>query len=129
LDQYGVRIAHSFAQDTLFHPAGRLPPDEIERMVAEQRFGARTRELLERPVGLAGAFERARGGGLPRFFDTFSELRNAESLALAERLHNAPWTLVYLVPHATLLAPVKRVIWQALFANALVLALALTLGL
>ncbi|HUJ26273.1 MAG TPA: response regulator [Myxococcales bacterium] len=129
LDQYGVRIAHSSAHETVFHPAGRLPPEEIDRMVAEQRFGGQTRQLLESPIGLDGGFERARGAALPRYFETWSAVRDTSALALAERLHNAPWTMVSLVPRSSLRAPVTRVIWQGLATNAVVIALALGFGL
>ncbi len=129
LDQYGVRIAHSFAGDTVFHPAGRLPLEEIDRMVSERRFGERTRILLEAPTGLEGAFERARGASLPRFFDTFSGARGSTALAVSRRLTRAPWTLFYLVPRVTLRAPVERILLQSAFANAVVLLVALLLGL
>ena len=129
LDEHGIRIAHSIAPDSIFHPAGRLPPDEIDRMVAERRFGDRTRLLLEHPIANTGAFERARGAALPLFFDTYSETRRSESLALAHRLTLAPWTLAYLVPQATLQAPVERVVVQSAFASAMVLLVALILGL
>jgi signal transduction histidine kinase/CheY-like chemotaxis protein len=129
LDEHGVRIAHSFAAQTLFHPAGRLPPAEVDRMVAERRFGDRTRLLLDDPLELRGAFERARGAALPRFFDTYSETQRSGELALAQRLSLAPWTLIYLVPRATLRAPVQRMVLQSSFANAVVLLFALVLGL
>jgi signal transduction histidine kinase/CheY-like chemotaxis protein len=129
LDQYGVRIAHSFAGETVYHPAGRLPLEEIDRMVSERRFGEQTRILLEAPIGLEGAFERARGAALPRFFDTFSGARDSTALAVSRRLTRAPWTLFYLVPRVTLRAPVERILWQSAFANAAVLLVALVLGL
>ena len=129
LDQFGVRIAHSLSREVVFHPAGRLPEAEIDRMVAEQRFGPDTRKLLESPVGLTGGFERARGAALPRFFDTWSVVRDTATLALAHPLQNAPWTLIYLVPLSTLRAPVTRVLWQGLAASAVAVALALGLGL
>jgi len=128
LDQYGVRIAHSASTEKVFHPAGRLPPEEIDRMVAERRYGEATRTLLEQPLQLEGAFERARGGALASFFDTMSEAHGQAAMAVSKRLSQAPWTVFHLVPRAALQAPVERIVSQAAFADTLVLLVALLFG-
>jgi hypothetical protein len=72
-DQHGIRIAHTYSQEIVFHPGGRLDPATIEMLVAEQRFGKKTRQLLEDVRAFPEQFERARprrighcSGGLRR---------------------------------------------------------------
>src|SRR5262249_39539975 len=38
-DQQGIRIAHTYSLDIVFHPGGRLDPATVAALVAEQRFG------------------------------------------------------------------------------------------
>jgi len=68
LDQHGVILGHSADDAALFHPAARLGVAEIEHMVEERRFAAETRQVLEVPYFVPGAFERARGEDLPSLF-------------------------------------------------------------
>ncbi len=59
-DREGIRIAHTYSDDIVFHPGGRLEPSTVERLAAERRFGSRTRELLEDVRAFPDQFERAR---------------------------------------------------------------------
>ena len=49
-------------------------------------------------------------------------------MAAARKLTSVPWTLFYLVPEATLRAPVERLIARTALANAAVILVALLLG-
>jgi hypothetical protein len=54
-DHQGIRIAHTISDDLVFRPAGALDHTAIEAIVAEHRFGERTRTLLADVRGLPGA--------------------------------------------------------------------------
>ena len=129
LDQQGVVLGHGFDDSKVFHPAGRLGAEEVESMVEERRFGEATRGLLEQPQPLEGAFERARGESLPAGFHTFSLVNHASNLVATRKLSSAPWTLFYLVPEATLGAPVRQLIERTALATCAVIVLAIALGL
>ena len=42
-DHLGIRIAHTYSQDMAFHPGAPLDKKTIDLLVAQQRFGPRTR--------------------------------------------------------------------------------------
>jgi signal transduction histidine kinase/CheY-like chemotaxis protein len=128
LDQHGIVLAHSSDDNQAFRPAGRLDDSEIQAMVQERRFGEATRALLERPLSLEGAFERARGGQHTGVFQAFSQGSEGSNLTTSRKLSSAPWTLFYLVPEATLGAPVRRLLVRTALANGIAIALALAVG-
>src|SRR5688572_21031580 len=44
-DRDGIRVAHTYSDDLVFRPGGPLEAATLERLVAERRFGLRTRAL------------------------------------------------------------------------------------
>jgi signal transduction histidine kinase/CheY-like chemotaxis protein/HAMP domain-containing protein len=128
LDEHGVVLAHSSDDNQAFHPAGRLEDSEIQAMVKEQRFGGATRALLDRPLSMEGAFDRARSGQRTGVFQAFSQASDGDRLMTSRRLSSAPWTLFYLVPEATLGAPVRRLLSRTGLLNGAAIAIALALG-
>ncbi|SHM56420.1 PAS domain S-box protein [Rhizobacter sp. OV335] len=115
-DRDGVRIAHSYTQDIVFHPAGALEPATIERMVAERRFGPRTRELLADVRPFPQQFERARAAAPDTaMFEGFAPVNEARNYGVARRLETVPWTAFYMVPQAVLdarIAQARRAQWM-----------------
>jgi hypothetical protein len=51
-DHQGIRIAHTYRDDIVFHPAGALDTDTVEALVFERRFGT----LLHRSTPGTGRF-------------------------------------------------------------------------
>ncbi|HEX4385130.1 MAG TPA: response regulator, partial [Myxococcales bacterium] len=112
----------------LFHPAGRLGAAEIEHMVEERRFAGETRQLLEQPFAVPGAFERARGEDLSPFFSVSPQSPRVETEAATRKLANAPWTLFFMVPKAAAWAPVELLVSRTLIATGALGLLALIAG-
>ena len=70
-DRFGIRIAHSYIDELVFHPGVRLDAATVESLVAEQRFGPETRSLMEdvqADVGELSTGRRRAAGhcGIPR---------------------------------------------------------------
>ncbi len=131
IDSIGIRIAHSFNEGEVFRPAGPLDPARIEALVAERRFGERTRSYLETPSFVPEEFERARAAAPPdgtAAFDAFSQANRKLNLSVARRLETVPWTLFYLVPKESLQAPVRLLVRDSIVASAAIIALALVAG-
>ena len=109
-DQQGIRIGHTYSDEILFHPGGRLDPQLIDALVAEGRFGAKTRELLEDVREFPEQFARARSGnpdlGMFRGFAPVNQLWN---FGVARRFETVPWTIFYMVPEDHTLARVSAV--------------------
>ena len=125
LDSYGVRVAVSSGdEELLFHPTGRLAAEDVDRMVAERRFGDGTRTLLEQPVMLEGAMERARGSQPVGLFTGFAERNGKRNLIASHRLANAPWMLFFVLPQDTVQGPVRRLLLITSVADAVALLLA-----
>jgi PAS domain S-box-containing protein len=122
-DDQGVRIAHTYSQEIVFHPGGLLAPAAIDAMVAERRFGARTRELLEQRRDSPEQFERARSAAPDsRLFRGFGPVNQKWNLGVGRRLATVPWTLFYMIPETSLEAPLRRLTREKLlFAAALIL--------
>lgn len=150
LDAQGIRIADSAGDELQFRPAGRLEPAVVEVLVAQARFGAATRTLLEDVRASPRQFERARAampaGGLflseppARPAATGAPRRAAGASAaveagaggdygVARRAASVPWTVVYLAPRAALDAPLATLWLDKLVQAAPLLLLAYGAGL
>jgi len=120
-DSQGIRIAHSANDEIVFHPSGRLEPAAVDRLVAEQRFGKRTRALLEDVRAFPGQFDRARAPVPDReVFLGIDPGDQAPNYGVARRFETVPWTLFYMQPEATVQAQIAG---QTRFQIALALAI------
>ena len=129
-DSDGIRIGHTYNDDIVFHPGGPLEPAMLERLVAERRFGARTRALLEDVRPFPEQFERARapvpGTGV---FRGFAPVNQSWSFGVARRFETVPWTVFYMVPEATVAAQVDAATRQSIARAMAIIAGAAALGL
>jgi signal transduction histidine kinase/DNA-binding response OmpR family regulator len=132
-DGWGVRIAHGLRDDELWRPAGPLPAAELEAMVREQRFDARTRELLSRPLPRPEQFALARAPWIDSGHETagrlYSESNHSWNLSVARRTRETRWTVFAMVPEASVYAFTQRLLVGGLATAALIILLALLLGL
>src|SRR5262245_19263966 len=118
LDAQGIRIGHAGDEEALFHPAAPLAPAELEAVVAQHRFGERTRALLEDVRPSPDLSARARQGPAPEttmFVASVPPAATANSAGKAtadpaatggpqytvtRRLATVPWTVAYQAPKA-----------------------------
>jgi PAS domain S-box-containing protein len=129
-DDKGIRIAHSYNDDIVFHPAGKLEPVQIEQLVVERRFGARTRELLEDVRPFPEQFERARAVVPDReVFLGHAPVNNALNYGVARRFATVPWTLFYMLPEANVRDQIERQTLQKIALALAIIAAASILGL
>jgi len=129
-DNQGVRVAHSYSADIVFHPSGPLEPAMIDRLVAEQRFGARTRALLEDVRAFPEQFERARAATPDReIFLGFATVNQTMNYGVARRFETTPWTLFYMVPEANVQAQIARQTRLQIALAVAIIAAASVLGL
>src|SRR6185503_5469626 len=109
-DKLGIRIAHTSSRDIVFHPGGRLPIDVVDRLVAEARFGPRTRELLDDVRSFPEQFDRARAERpAPDLFRGVAPVNEQVNYGVGRRFATAPWTVFYMVPEDTLTAPIAGI--------------------
>jgi len=129
-DQEGVRIAHTYSRDIVFHPGGALDPKVLEEFVAEERFGTSTRKLLMDVRPFPEQFERARAKSPNRdVFRGFAPVNKTWNYGVGRRFETTPWTMFYMVPEASLNAEISGMTRRKLlFATAIIL-LALATGL
>ncbi len=129
-DRFGVRIAHSYNEDIIFHPGGKLDAATVNAFVTERRFGEKTRELLEDARTFPDQFDRARSSSAPRreVFRGFAPVNQQWNYGVPRRLETVPWTLFYMVPEKWLLAPVDDLVKRALLVTATVILIALSAG-
>jgi signal transduction histidine kinase/DNA-binding response OmpR family regulator len=132
LDSYGIRIAHSFRQDQVFHPAGVLEPRVVDQMVRERRFGEETRALLQAALPIPAQFLRARAqslDGLTTLESFHSPANDADNIAAATRLRTVPWTVFAVVPDYSVGMSAARLLRDSVFLSTIIFVLALGLGL
>ncbi|RYG13843.1 MAG: HAMP domain-containing protein [Burkholderiales bacterium] len=128
-DKSGIRIGHSFRQNIVFRPGGPLVPGLVARLVATQRFGAKTQELLEdvRPFPLQ--FERATAEApSPDVFRGFATANNTWNYGVASRLKTVPWTVFYMTPEAAVLADLADITRSKTILALLVVLIAVAVG-
>jgi PAS domain S-box-containing protein len=121
-DSQGVRIGHSYNQDIVFHPGGPLPAAAVEEMVAERRFGERTRELLADVRPFPAQFERARAAAPDgAMFRGLAPVNGKWNYGVARRLTSVPRTVFYMLPEDALNAQIMAMsLRRAGFAGAII---------
>ena len=129
LDRYGIRIAHTAYNDLVFHPSAHLSPELLEQFVADQRFGERTRRLLEDVQPFPEQYARAISpGDVPGMFRGLGPVNRQMNLGASERLKTADWTVFFMMPEAILDQQVSSMIWHHLLFTGAVLLMALAIG-
>jgi len=129
-DRDGIRIAHTYSDDIVFHPAGPLDPATLERLVAQRRFGTGTRALLEDVRSFPEQFERARAAAPDlAVFRGFAPVNQTWSYGVARRFETVPWTVFYMAPEAGIAAEIAGTTRERLLLAVGIMAAAGTLGL
>jgi signal transduction histidine kinase/ActR/RegA family two-component response regulator len=128
-DQLGIRIAHSFLDELVFHPGVRLAPRTIDTLVAEQRFGPRTRELLEdvREVSWHARLQATTPLD-PGMFRGYAPGNGQWNYVVGRRCTTAAWTVYYLVPEKTLQAGMSAMVRSKVLYAAGIMLVALVGG-
>ncbi len=128
-DREGIRIAHTYNDDIVFHPGGRLDAATIDALVAERRFGARTKALLEDVRPFPEQFDRARSAQpAASAFRGFAPVNQTWNYGVARRLSTVPWTVFYMVPEAGFDAQLVRLTREKALLAAAMMAAALVAG-
>ncbi len=111
-DRQGIRVAHTYSDDIIFHPGNPLTAGTIDALVAERRFGVRTRQLLEDVRPFPQQFERALAD-IPDtgMFHGLAPVNSKWNYGVARRGKAVPWTVFYMVPDSALHASLARATW------------------
>ena len=129
MDSDGVRIGHTARQEIVFHPGAALPAATLEAQVAEQRFGPRTRELLQDVRPFRELYDRAVAHSVaPTPFRGISPVNNAWNYGVGRRLHTVPWTVFYLIPEDSVFAELTQTVRNRILFGSLIGLLALLTG-
>ena len=129
-DHEGIRVAHSYSDDIVFHPAGPLDPAMVDRLDAVHRFGPRTRALLEDVRPFPEQFERARAAAPDlTVFRGFAPVNQSWNYGVARRLETVPWTVFYMAPEAAVFAQIKQATRDRVLLATGIIAAAALLGL
>ena len=128
-DHLGIRIAHTYSQDMVFHPGATLDKKTIDVLVAQHRFGPRTRDLLEDvrafPEQYQRSVEESPGGAV---FHGIAPANGQWIYGVSRRLHTVPWTLFYMIPESSLLAQIAQITRGKLLFSGVISLLALLVG-
>ena len=110
LDRHGIRVADTFSEELAPRPAGELDPATVEALVAEQRFGERTRELLAAvqpmPVPFAAARSELPDRGV---FRGYAPVNGKWNYGVARRLQAVPWTVFTMLPEDSVVAAIAAI--------------------
>ncbi len=128
-DHQGIRIAHTYSTDILFHPGARLDKTIVEMQVAQERFGPRTRALLQDVREFPEQYQRAiTDHPSGDAFRGFAPVNKQWNYGVGRRLQTAPWTVFYMVPEASVLSQIAQMTRKKLVFGSVIALLALLLG-
>jgi PAS domain S-box-containing protein len=128
-DHRGIRIAHTYSDEIVFHPGGALEPDVVAALVREGRFGPRTRQLLQDVRAFPEQFDRARSDAPDTgIFRGFAPVNRQWNYGVARRFETVPWTVFYMIPEDSLKPDIDAVTRQKLVEAAAIILLALAAG-
>jgi PAS domain S-box-containing protein len=130
-DSDGIRLSDPAQPDLRFRPLEPLPEDTAGRLIAEQRFGPRTRELLTPPWTAPGIIRRSRWLLYDRASDPHLRFDAAGEpiQATLVPLTNARWIYGILSPESAILATLREQSRRNLAVVGLTALLAIVLGL
>jgi PAS domain S-box-containing protein len=129
-DHYGVRVAHTYSDDIVFHPGGRLDRPTLDAFVAERRFGEHTRRLLEDVRAFPEQFDRARSASPDTaMFKGFAPVNQQWNYGIGRRFETVPWTVFYMSPAVNLEATIAQMTREKGFYGGVIVILALGAGL
>jgi PAS domain S-box-containing protein len=107
-DNNGIRIGHSYSDDLVFHPGGQLDAALIDSVTADKTFGPDTRKLLTDVMSFPEQFERARSPSPDQtLFRGLAPVNQQWNYGVGRRFETVPWTVFYMIPEASLLAPIE----------------------
>jgi PAS domain S-box-containing protein len=130
-DADGIRLSDPAHSDLRFRPLEPLPPDTASRLIAEQRFGPGTRDLLQPPWSGPGIVERSRWLHYDAATDPHLRFEvGGETLqATLVPLSSARWVYGIFSPETALLADLRQQTRRNLVVVGLTALLAIALGL
>ncbi len=129
-DHYGVRVAHTYNDDIVFHPGGPLDGPTLNAFVAERRFGTNTRRLLEDVRAFPEQFDRARSASPDTtMFRGFEPVNQQGNYGVARRFQTVPWTIFYMAPAIHLEARMAQMTREKAFYGGVIVVLAFGAGL
>jgi len=130
-DADGIRLSDPRQEGLLFRPLEPLPPDTASRLIAEQRFGPNTPELLRPPWVASGLVERSRW----LLYDAANdphirfEIDGQAVEATLVPLSNARWVYGILSPESAIFATLRDQSRRNLVVVGITALLAIGLGL
>ena len=128
-DHLGVRIAHTYSDEVRFHPSGQLSKATIDALVAERRFGERTRALLEDVRPFPEQFQRSLAESPDEsIFRGFAPVNQKWNYGVSRRFQTVPWTVFYMLPEDGLLAQIAQMRREKTLFAAGITLLALVAG-
>jgi signal transduction histidine kinase/CheY-like chemotaxis protein len=128
-DHLGIRIAHSSNEEILFRPGVALAPATIDALVAEQRFGAQTRTLLEDVRAVSVEFGLASAHPADSvMFRGFAPGNQQWNYVVGRSLQTVSWTVYYMIPERALLTEIARITRQKLQLAAVIMLAAMVGG-
>jgi PAS domain S-box-containing protein len=128
-DHLGIRIAHSFLEEMVFHPGVELAPLMIDELVAERRFGDNTRALLEDVRAVSPEFALATDAGPGRpMFRGFAPGNAQWNYAVGRPCTTVGWTAYFLIPESVPHAVVASIVRQRLLIVAVIAVVAVLVG-
>ncbi|HSV50926.1 MAG TPA: ATP-binding protein [Burkholderiaceae bacterium] len=130
MDRHGIRIASSgVRQLAISVPAGPLTPQEVEALVAERRFGAKTREAMAAIQPTPELFAQARAEVPDKgMFRANSAVLKTPLEVVARRLQTVDWTAYYVVTEQAIDERVARMTRNRVLIALACMLLALAVG-
>jgi len=128
-DHQGIRIGHTYSDEIVFHPGGQLAPDTINALVAERRFGDKTRQLLEDVRPFPQQFDRARAESPDTsIFRGLAPVNQQWNYGVGHRFETVSWTIFYMIPERSLNAQIIQMTWRKVLFALVIILVALTAG-
>jgi C4-dicarboxylate-specific signal transduction histidine kinase len=106
VDQQGIIISHP-NQSLLYHSLVTLPPETLEQVVTDRRYGVEQIKSVDIPE--LAAMVRAKEPGHTSYY---SPLEQTHQIVGFAPLDIKPWVLGVNRPKAQFAAPLNRLIWQ-----------------
>lgn len=125
----GIRIAHTYSEEIIFHPGGPLEEDVINQLIAESRYGENTKELLSDIRHFPEQFNRARSEKVDEsLIHAIAPVNGVVNFGVTRRLMTVPWTLFFMIPEASIAKSIADMTRQRMTFAGVIILFALATG-
>ncbi|MBS1702256.1 MAG: PAS domain S-box protein [Armatimonadetes bacterium] len=127
-DRYGIRIVDSSFEGGALRPSGKLSPEDLETLTADQRFGPNTASQMDDVSSAPEWYDKATAASVTTRMFRGVSVSGVAKYGVARRLQTTSWTVFSAIPEASIDAKLGTIARERLLFGLAIALVAVALG-